>query len=37
MTSLYIEPEAEAELEAAALRYETLVPGLGLRFLDEMR
>lgn len=37
MTSLYIEPEAEAELEATALRYEGTVPGLGSRFLAEMR
>jgi hypothetical protein len=37
MTSLYIEPEAEAELEQAALRYEGAVPGLGSQFLAEMR
>lgn len=34
---LYIEPEAEAELEHAADRYEESVPGLGLEFLAEMR
>jgi hypothetical protein len=34
---LYIEPEAEAELEEAALQYEAAVPGLGDRFLAEMR
>jgi hypothetical protein len=34
---LYIEPEAEAELEEAADRYEESVPGLGLEFLVEMR
>lgn len=34
---LYIEPEAEAELEQAADRYEESVPGLGLEFLTEMR
>ena len=37
MTSLYIEPEAEAELEEAALRYEAALAGLGSRFLVEMR
>jgi plasmid stabilization system protein ParE len=37
MTSLLIEPEAEAELEQAAERYEDLVPGLGMEFLAEMR
>jgi hypothetical protein len=36
MTSLYIEPEAEAELEQASLRYEGSVPGLGNRFLAEV-
>lgn len=34
---LYIEPEAEAELEEAAQRYEHAVPGLGFEFLAEMR
>ena len=34
---LCIEPEAEAELERAADRYEASVPGLGLEFLAEMR
>ena len=32
-----IEPEAEAELEHAAVRYEESFPGLGLEFLAEMR
>jgi hypothetical protein len=32
-----IEPEAEAELEEAADRYEENVPGLGREFLAEMR
>jgi hypothetical protein len=36
-TRLIIEPEAEAELEEAADRYESNVPGLGLAFLLEMR
>ena len=35
--SLYLEPEAEAELEQAADRYEESVPGLGVEFLSEMR
>ena len=34
---LLIEPEAEAELDEAADRYEASVPGLGLEFLTEMR
>jgi hypothetical protein len=34
---LLIEPEAEAELEEAADRYEESVPGLGVAFLAEMR
>jgi hypothetical protein len=34
---LLIEPEAEAELEEAADRYEESVPGLGAAFLAEMR
>lgn len=34
---LVIEPEAEAELELAADRYEASVLGLGLEFLQEMR
>ena len=37
VTRLYIEPEAEAELEKAADRYAESVPGLGLEFLAEMR
>ena len=37
MTRLYIEPEAEEELDQAAARYENQVPGLGLQFLTEMR
>jgi hypothetical protein len=37
MTRLFIEPEAEAELEEAAVRYEDAVPGLGQRFVAEMR
>jgi toxin ParE1/3/4 len=37
MAELIIEPEAEAELEEAADRYEESVPGLGLDFLLEMR
>jgi plasmid stabilization system protein ParE len=37
MNRLYIEPEAEAELEEAAAQYEDAVPGLGMRFLAEMR
>lgn len=36
-TRLYIEPEADAELEEAAGRYESNVAGLGLDFLAEMR
>ena len=36
-TRLYVEPEAEAELEEAAERYESNVAGLGLDFLAEMR
>ena len=36
-TRLYIEPEAEEELENAAERYEHAVPGLGLQFVAEMR
>lgn len=34
---LVIEPEAEAELEEAAIRYEEAVAGLGHDFLAEMR
>jgi toxin ParE1/3/4 len=34
---LLIEPEAEAELEQAADRYEESVPGLGLEFIVAMR
>lgn len=37
MTELYIEPDAEAELEQAAVRYEESVSGLGIEFLAEMR
>jgi hypothetical protein len=37
MNRLYIEPEAELELEYAALRYDEAVPGLGEAFLHEMR
>ncbi|MEO7035516.1 MAG: type II toxin-antitoxin system RelE/ParE family toxin [Polyangiaceae bacterium] len=37
MAELIIEPEAEAELEDAANRYEASVPGLGIDFLLEMR
>jgi toxin ParE1/3/4 len=36
-TRLVIEPEAEAELEEAADRYESNVVGLGLAFLVELR
>jgi len=36
-TRLVVEPEAEAELEEAATRYEDNVPGLGLAFLAELR
>jgi hypothetical protein len=34
---LYVESEAEAELEEAAERYEESVPGLGREFLAEIR
>ena len=34
---LFIEPEAEAELDDAAERYEHSLPGLGFEFLAEMR
>jgi hypothetical protein len=37
MTRLYIEPEAEEELDQAAARYEGEVPGLGQQLLAEMR
>jgi hypothetical protein len=37
MTRLFIEPEAEEELDDAAARYEGAVPGLGQQFLAEMR
>jgi hypothetical protein len=37
MRGLYVEPEAEAELETAALRYENAEPGLGSAFPGEMR
>jgi len=34
VATLLIEPEADQELEDAALRYEGERPGLGQRFLD---
>ena len=37
MTRLFIDPEAEEELDEAAARYEDAVPGLGQHFLAEMR
>jgi hypothetical protein len=37
MTRLFIEPEAEEELDEAAARYEDAVRGLGQQFLAEMR
>ena len=37
MIRLYIEPEAEDELDQAADRYEASVPGLGQAFVTEMR
>jgi hypothetical protein len=37
MNRLVIEPEAEVELEEAAVRYDAAVPGLGQEFLAEMR
>ena len=37
MTELHIEPEADAELEEAAIRYEQNLRGLGMQFLAEMR
>jgi hypothetical protein len=37
MIRLFIEPEAELELEEAAIRYEDAVSGLGQQFLAEMR
>ena len=37
MIRLYIEPEAEEELDQAADRYEASVPGLGQAFVTEMR
>ena len=37
MVRLYIEPEAEAELEETADRYAEMIPDLGLEFLAEMR
>lgn len=33
IAKIYVEPEAEAELEEAAERYEDSVPGLGREFL----
>jgi hypothetical protein len=36
MRGLSIEPEAEAELEAAAMRYEAANSGLGAQFLGEI-
>ena len=37
MIRLYVEPEAEEELDQAADRYEASVPGLGQEFVTEMR
>ena len=37
MIRLYVEPEAEEELDEAADRYEAAVPGLGQQFVAEMR
>jgi plasmid stabilization system protein ParE len=37
MTRLFVEPEAEEELELTALRYERAAPGLGRQYLEEMR
>ena len=37
MIRLYIEPEAEEELDQAADRYEASVPGLGQAFVTEVR
>jgi hypothetical protein len=37
MTKLYVEADAELELEQAAVRYEESVGGLGVQFLAEMR
>jgi len=37
MIRLYVEPEAEEELEEATDRYEAAVPGLGQQFVAEMR
>lgn len=37
MTRLFIEPEAEEELDETAARYENAVSGLGQQFLAEMR
>jgi hypothetical protein len=37
MIRLYIEPDAEEELEEAAGRYEDALPGLGQQFVTEMR
>jgi hypothetical protein len=37
MTRLYIEPEAEEELEETTARYEDAIPGLGQQFLAEIR
>jgi hypothetical protein len=37
MIRLYIEPEAEEELDEAADRYEDALPGLGQQFVAEMR
>jgi hypothetical protein len=37
MIRLYIEPEAEEELDQSADRYEASFPGLGQAFVTEMR
>ncbi|HEY1692935.1 MAG TPA: hypothetical protein VGG39_12280 [Polyangiaceae bacterium] len=37
MIGLFVEPEAEEELEQAADRYEAAVAGLGQQFVAEMR
>jgi hypothetical protein len=37
MIRLFIEPEAEDELDEAADRYEDALPGLGQQFVTETR
>jgi hypothetical protein len=37
MTTLFVEPEAEEELDEAAARYEDAVPGLGQQLLAAVR